>query len=307
MFTTSRRLLLLLAILALALAGCSDSDDDNSDPVTPTPEPEPTYLTLDFSFDDSSEQYFDAASGLAWKGTFSYNDTTGVMTYDEAAGGPFVMLHDDGPVSGGGHEPEGQVAGDHVWGASVQFETPEEAITLTYGVIVGSVDGGDGSWINGVEIQTVDIAAGEEGSVTAPSAALHFTPPAAHALVEFSIDDSAGQTYSGGLAWKGSFSFNAATRVMTWDGSWMGPYVMLWDDGPWNEGGHEMTGATAGDHVWSVAVWISNSTTRQIEYGAISGSTDGSDGDWIWQGSNGVVTVSAGATGPITATGLVLD
>lgn len=305
MFTMSRRMLLLLMILAFALAGCSDSDDD-ADPTEPTPGPEPTYLTLDFTFDDSVEQYFTDAHGLAWKGTFSYDSDTNVMTYDAAAGGPFVMLHDDGPVSGGGHEPEGQTADDHVWGASVLFETPDEAVTLDYGVIVGSTDGGDGSWVADVDQRTVEISAGEEGSVTAPSLATYFNPPASHALVEFSIDDSTSQTYGSGLAWKGSFSYDPATRVMTWDGSWMGPYVMLWDDGPWDEGGHEATDAVAGDHVWSVAVWVSNAATRQFEYGAISGSTAGSDGDWIWSGSNGNFTVTAGASGPITVPGLVL-
>lgn len=306
MFSMPRRILLLLAILALALTGCSDSDDDNGDPTTPTPEPEPTYLTLQFSFDDSAEQYFSAADGLAWKGTFSYDDTTGVMTYDAAAGGPFVMLHDDGPVGDGGHEPAGAVAGDHIWGAVVQFETPEAAITLTYGVIVGSSAGSDGSWVAGVDQQTVEIAAGEEGLVAAPSLAIYFSAPAAHALVQFTIDDSSSQTYTGGLAWKGSFSYDASSRILTSNGSWPGPFPMLWDDGAWNEGGHEATGATAGDSIWSVAVWVANDATRQFEYGAISGSVNGSDGSWIWGGSNGTFTVTAGASGPITAPGLVL-
>ena len=81
---------------------------------------------------------------------------------------------------------------------------------------------------------------------------------------------------------------------------------MLYDDGPWTSGGHEPQGSTADDSIWGVTVWVSNAATTIFEYGAIDGSVNGSDGYWIWTGSNGVVTVPSGATSAINATGLVI-
>ncbi|TNF26046.1 MAG: hypothetical protein EP329_21900 [Deltaproteobacteria bacterium] len=135
-----------------------------------------------------------------------------------------------------------------------------------------------------------------------------FNPPANHVAVNFTIDDSINQTYEDGdgLAWKGSFNFNAETRVLAKDGSWGGPFPMLYDDGPWSAGGHEPAGATAGDHIWGVTVWVDNSAAVDFEYGAIRGSVDGSDGDWIWVGSNGTFSVIAGDATAIDADGLVI-
>jgi len=82
--------------------------------------------------------------------------------------------------------------------------------------------------------------------------------------------------------------------------------VMVYDDGPWSAGGHEPAGATAGDNIWGVTVWVSNAAEESFEYGAIRGSVDGSDGQWIWTGSNGTFTVTAGATTAIDAQGLVV-
>ena len=143
-------------------------------------------------------------------------------------------------------------------------------------------------------------------SVTVTAAG--FIPPANTVAVNFTIDDTANQTYTtaDGLAWKGSFGFNSATRLLTFDGAWGGPYVMLYDDGPWTSGGHEPEGATAGDSLWGVTVWVSNSATRDFEYGAISGSVNGSDASWIWVGSNGTFHVTAGSSTPIDAPGLVI-
>ncbi len=133
-------------------------------------------------------------------------------------------------------------------------------------------------------------------------------PPADHVAVNFTIDDTASKTYteSDGLAWKGSFSYDPASRILTFDGAWSGPFVMVHDDGPWDEGGHEPLGATAGDHLWGVTVWVSNASTRIFEYGALKNSVNGSDGTWIWPGVNASFTVNSGATTPIDATGLVL-
>lgn len=132
--------------------------------------------------------------------------------------------------------------------------------------------------------------------------------PGPTATVTFRIDDRANQTYqsSDGLAWKGSFSYDASSRLLTYDPGWGGPYVLLYDDGPLDAGGHEPADAVAGDHVWSVSVLVDNTYETTFEYGAIRGSVDGADGEWIWIGSNGLVTVPADSEGPIAATEMVI-
>ncbi len=120
-------------------------------------------------------------------------------------------------------------------------------------------------------------------------------------MVSFSIDDSANETYEAvdNLEWKGSFNYDAATNVATFDGSWPGPYPKLYDDGP-PPAGKEAPGATAGDNIWTTAVWVSNAG-GSFEYGA---QRDG--GAWIWTGSNGTFTVPAGTLTPIVAQGLTI-
>lgn len=121
--------------------------------------------------------------------------------------------------------------------------------------------------------------------------------------VTFTIDDSANQVYvdSDGLAWKGSFSYDSATRLLSHDPAWGGPYPMLNDDGTNGD-------ATAGDHIWSVTVHadLPDNGDLTYGYGAIRNSVNGGDGDWIWTGANGAFTVAAGDTTPIEAAGLTL-
>ncbi|MCC7381463.1 MAG: hypothetical protein IT384_06510 [Deltaproteobacteria bacterium] len=139
--------------------------------------------------------------------------------------------------------------------------------------------------------------------------------PAGTVAINFTIDDSANQTYTNtstadGLAWKGSMNYDSASRCITRDPSWgggTGPYTYVYDDGPWSAGGHEPAGSTAGDHIFGVTVFFLTPTTEQaFEYGAVSGWRMGQQGNWIWSGTNGTFTVPAGATTPITATGLVI-
>lgn len=169
--------------------------------------------------------------------------------------------------------------------------------------VTAALDFGDGFVAATIENQPE----GDKNTfVSVPEAG--FDPPAGHVAVNFTIDDSANKTYEwgDGLAWKGSFDYDATTRVLALDGSWGGPYPMMYDDGPWNEGGHEPAGAVAGDNIWGVTVWVDNSAETAFEYGAIRDSVDGSDGAWIWTGDNGSFTVTAGATEAIDAAGLVI-
>ncbi|MBU1413620.1 hypothetical protein KKC22_19065 [Myxococcota bacterium] len=133
----------------------------------------------------------------------------------------------------------------------------------------------------------------------------NFTQPADTVAINFSIDDSANQTYvAGELQWKGSFAFDDTTRLLTFDGSWMGPYPTLHDDGPWTAGGHEPEGSVAGDHVWGVTVFFAvPAEETTFEYGA-----QDVQGNWLWTGeTNGIFTIPALATSPVTAEGMTIE
>lgn len=79
---------------------------------------------------------------------------------------------------------------------------------------------------------------------------------------------------------------------------------MLYDDGPWPEGGHEPLNSIADDHRWGATVFVRvpRTTAQAFEYGAVDASTDG----WLWRGPNGQFTVEVGATQPITVASLTL-
>lgn len=403
---------------------------------------ETTYATATFFIDDRNDQTYDATDGLAWKGSFSYDKDTNVLSLNGAWTGPFVPLYDDGAAPTG-HEAPGATAGDHIWSVAVKIATPEANTDFEYGAIRGSVDGGDGQWIwvgangkftvpagstgqidaaglvlpksgtidlqlnidvsdeganlnaafQGIEYSDVKVkgsawgwtevamvddgtkgdatsgdgiytfrlsenlgkhdgllktgdkpefifvlggveykadgAAATEGVTAATSGSgvvwvdaeveilesnknsyvdVPFYPPADTVEVDFTIDDSANGTYddTDGLAWKGSFKYDPDTRILTKDASWGGPFAILYDDGPWNEGGHEPAGSAAGDHKWGIAAFVSNTADDTFEYGAIRGSVAGADGQWIWVGGNGTFAVVKDSTTAIVATGLVI-
>lgn len=133
-----------------------------------------------------------------------------------------------------------------------------------------------------------------------------FEQPANTVALNFTIDDSANKTYTQGeLRWKGSFQYDAATRIMTHDPSWAGgdstKYPVLYDDGPWNMGGHEPAGSTAGDNIWGITTFFAKpDMATNFEYGA----EDGNAG-WIWIGPNGTFVVQPTSTS-IDVPGLVI-
>lgn len=303
---TTFRLAAALALPALlVLASCSGDSTDPA-PVTPPP-PSVEYATVVFRLDDSANGTLTAADGPAWCGEFTWDEATGVIAPDDSWAGPFPALHDDGPAAAGGHEADGETAGDHVWTVAVQAAAPEVGWTFACGPTRGSVGGSCGEDLVPDWDGQATVPAGATGTVVVEGPA--FIPPLAGAVpVTFVIDDSANMSYTAddGLAWKGSFGYDAASRVLTLDNAWGGPYVPLWDDGPWTAGGHEAADAAAGDHRWSAAVWIANDATRVFEYGAIRGSVAGSDGAWIWTGPNGSFTVTAGADAGPAVQGLTI-
>lgn len=162
------------------------------------------------------------------------------------------------------------------------------------------------------ELASTDAeASADAGEPVAPDAGVDpgFPRPSGMVALSFTVDDTANRVYTlaDGLAWRGSFRYDAATRVMTYSAGWAGPPALLYDDGPWTAGGHEPVGARPGDHRWGVTVYLEpGAAPITIEYGAIRGSVAGSDGTWIWEGANGQVTVPADATADLLAPGLTL-
>jgi hypothetical protein len=143
-----------------------------------------------------------------------------------------------------------------------------------------------------------------------------FTPAPGTVAVNFSVDDRANQAYGPcDLRWKGSFLLDAVTRQLRFDPAWSGAaqgeaprtgWPMLYDDGPWTQGGHEPEGERAGDHVWGVAVFVAPPWwgVDAYQYGLVDDTYEASLGNgWVWKGSNGTFEVPAGASAAIDAPG----
>ena len=141
------------------------------------------------------------------------------------------------------------------------------------------------------------------------------------AVVNFSIDDSATQFFTADdfLAWKGGFGWDPEAGpygIMNSQQRVVRAVSVVYDDGPWNEGGHEPAGAVAGDSIWGIAAFFDLSTLpasgeKEIPYGAIRDSNEnGDDGQWIWnrfQPSNGSFVVGVDDDGmAVDATNLTL-
>ena len=77
-----------------------------------------------------------------------------------------------------------------------------------------------------------------------------FQQPAGTVAVNFVVDDTANKVWkSEELEWKGEVNYDPETRIATRDSTWLaGTWAKLYDDGPWNQGGHEPIGSAANDH-----------------------------------------------------------
>ncbi len=185
---------------------------------------------------------------------------------------------------------------------------------LKRGVIVGSLVAA-GALVACSSEEDPPVGGADAGTMTNPDASTNtgFTKPAGTIALNFTIDDTANKVYTAedGLAWKGSFQFDPDTRVVVKNAGWTGPYAMLYDDGPWNMGGHEPAGSVAGDNKWGVTMFVVPDAAAPIafQHGAIRGSVNGADNPsgWIWTGPDGVFEVPAAATADITATTLTLS
>ena len=147
-----------------------------------------------------------------------------------------------------------------------------------------------------------------------------FKQPVGTVAVNFSIDDTANKIYTqpakgpSDLQWKGAMIYDPATNKVSMDATWGGPFAALYDDGPWTSGGHEPDGATAGDHIFGLTVFVTppaSGAGDTYAYGLqdgsiVTGAVVTNANGWIWKGDNGSFTVAPGATAAIKADGLTL-
>lgn len=147
------------------------------------------------------------------------------------------------------------------------------------------------------------------------------TQPPCTVAVNFTVDDHVNQVYSistsgvPDLQWKGSFVYDPVTREAFYDSNWgygrPSALAPLYDDGPWDEGGHEpllvTSGAAqvrsvAGDHRWGTTIFVPLPAASQTwNYGLVDAPFNYG---WIWAGSGpGSFTVTPSSSAPITASG----
>ncbi len=129
--------------------------------------------------------------------------------------------------------------------------------------------------------------------------------PPGTARITFYVDDRDNQTFSDGdMTWTGSWAWNEADNTVVFSAAWGptdGPYPLLYDDGPISQGGHEMAGAEAGDHIFSTEVYFLAKDDTEFSYGVLNEL-----GFWMWEGPNGFIEIPAGSADTYVAQGLTL-
>jgi hypothetical protein len=165
--------ILSAVLLATAMVACGGSNTPPPPPPPPTKPPlftKPTgTVAVGISIDDTANKVYKDGEML-WKGGMAYDATTNKVTKDSTWGGPWAPLYDDGPFSKGGHEPEGSVAGDHIFG-TVVFVTPPTtgSDTYEYGLVDHVYNDG---WIWAGPNGTFSVAAGATADLKADGLAL---------------------------------------------------------------------------------------------------------------------------------------
>jgi hypothetical protein len=186
-------------------------------------------------------------------------------------------------------------------------------------VVIGMTALGCGSQKDSAALDGQNVTGSPGGSSGSGGGYKSFPQPAGTVAANFMVDDSANAVYGNGdLVWKGSLkyacdasvtncTFDAANRTAVLDPTWGGPYVSLYDDGPWDKCsekgcGHEPSGAKAGDYKWGVTIFVTPDASKdlQFEYGLVDNSVPNS---WIWGDPNGKFTVPVGAKAAIDAPG----
>lgn len=151
------------------------------------------------------------------------------------------------------------------------------------------------------------VDAGADGAADGGDSKATFVKPTGYASVTFFVDDTANRTYAPGeLRWMGSFIYDPAINVITHEPNWgigVRSYPPLYDDGPILEGGHEMHGATAGDHIFSTEVYVAADPeqAQRFDYGLIDAAEH-----WLWCGEAGSFVLPAGSSERIHVPGFFI-
>jgi hypothetical protein len=175
---------------ALAFAGCSSDNSAADAPSGGGPDAKPAggpdaggtgfpqpsgTVAVNFTVDDTANKVY-AAGDLEWKGSHVYEPATRkIIAADSNWGGPFPPLYDDGPWTSGGHEPIGNVAGDHKWGVTVFVAPPATGMQkYEYGLndTVYQTKYGNGWAWPSPDNGSYTINAGATAAVTAPGVSL---------------------------------------------------------------------------------------------------------------------------------------
>ncbi|MFT7622916.1 MAG: hypothetical protein ACI9WU_002091 [Myxococcota bacterium] len=118
-------------------------------------------LTM-FADDRANQTYADGQ--IQWTGSFAWDAESNTSEFISSwlpGDRVWPTLWDDGPISEGGHEAEGQVAGDSIFSTEIFFRSPE-GNTIEYGLLNEFA-----SWIWVGTNGTLDVAAGATGRVDA--------------------------------------------------------------------------------------------------------------------------------------------
>lgn len=96
------------------------------------------YAVVTFYVDDSENKTYKDGQ-MKWNGSFVWDEKSNIAVFSSSwlpTDGPFPPLYDDGPISKGGHEMEGAVAGDYIFSTEIYIKPdPENDIVFEYGLI----------------------------------------------------------------------------------------------------------------------------------------------------------------------------
>ncbi len=155
-----RFLLFLLFVCFVNIVGCSGGEDSGTtdialkdaiidvivdtgnDVITDTGgarwvRPE-GYAVVTFYVDDTENKTYKDGQ-MKWNGSFVWDEKSNIAVFSSSwlpTDGPFPPLYDDGPISKGGHEMEGAIAGDYIFSTEIYIKPDlENDITFEYGLI----------------------------------------------------------------------------------------------------------------------------------------------------------------------------
>lgn len=96
----------------------------------------PGYATLSISVDDRANKTF-SDEQIVWTGSFAWDEDTNTIEFSTSwlpEDGPYPVLWDDGPISAGGHEREGEVANDAIFSTEIYYKA-ESTTFFEYGLL----------------------------------------------------------------------------------------------------------------------------------------------------------------------------